>query len=309
MAVLSLLFSINRVNAILLTIVATVIASVGTLLSPAYIGILREIVPKDQIHTAYTVNQGRGYAVSIIMPSIAGILYVYGANIVLCVGVVLGVIAAISISHLPSKFEHHADRKLFFADMLEGLKAVFTSRRLSAAVFGGAIFNIGVNGSILAATLYLKSIGTAANRIALMETYSAIGAVIGVFLAEKIIRAVSVRTIIILCGIGFSAAIAVSSAFNSASIIGLILALPALLLTAWNSGVFGFIISDTDSKIQGRVQSVIQVVTGLSGPLAAALVGIILEWAGYVGSMFFFSVCALAGTIVQLFGKWSHIKV
>lgn len=304
-AALSALLGFGALSGLFLVVFGIGVSISGTLLVPSFTGLLRSVVPKEAIKSAYIVHQGRIYAVSIIVPPLAGLLYGLSGTIALGVAAGITFIGSLTVLLIrPNSVSPVQGRKdsSFILDMVRGLTYVRRSVRVWTAALGGASINFGINGALLVIVLYLAEGGRAPVEIALVETLSAAGAVIGVFLAEKILKAFSVRTVVIMAGTVFSLACIIGSSLESPIALGVAFAIPAVVLTAWNSAVFGGVIASVEESLQGRVQSVVQLTAGMATPVAAAAGGLLLNFFGFSFVMIAFAAAILLGTGVQLVG-------
>lgn len=292
-------------TALALAVGAACAAAVGSVLMPAYAGILRAVVPASRVRDAYTVNQGRVYVVSVVAPALAGLLFAIDHRWVLVVASAFVLLAALVMSTAPRNVPQPGRGQRFWSDMRDGLGYVRRTVRVWTAALGGAVLNLGINGAMYTAVIFLRADGTTSTRIALIEIISSVGAMLGVLLAGLVLRRLSVVAVSTACGAGFAAASAISGVWVGPIQIGVLFGLAAILLPAWNSGVFGGVAADTPHALQGRVQASIQLIAALLAPLAPLVGGLLLDHVTYPAAMGVFSVLVCCGTTVQVLGlRW-----
>ncbi|WP_187414782.1 MFS transporter [Nonomuraea sp. PA05] len=288
-----------------LAVLAGVVAAAGSLLVPAYAGILRAVVPRAEVRDAYTVNQGRIHVIAVVAPALAGVLYAAHTGWVLVAGLLLVLLAAVAVrgTRARARGVTRTARPAFVVDLRDGLLYVARRPPVWTAAVGGAVINLGINGALFTAVLALRSRGTASAEISLVESVSAAGAIAGVLAAGCLLRRLRVPTIVVWCGAAYAAAALVSGFVHTALVIGLLFGIATLLLPAWNSGVFGSIAADTPHELQGRVQSSIQLISAVLAPLPPMLSGLLLASVPYEAGMAAFSAVIVAGAAAQYAGR------
>ncbi|MET9251067.1 MFS transporter [Nonomuraea sp. NPDC003709] len=291
-----------------LAIAAGAVAAAGSLLVPTYAGILRVVVPREEVRDAYTVNQGRIHVISVVAPALAGVLYAAHSGWVLAAGLLLVLLAAVAVrgTRSPALDVTRTARPAFLVDLRDGLLYVAHNPPVWTAAIGGAVINLGINGALFTAVLALRSRGTASAEISLVESVSAVGAIAGVFAAGYLLRRLRVSTVTVWCGAAYAAAAVLSGFVHTALVIGLLFGIATLLLPAWNSGVFGSIAAETPHELQGRVQGSIQLISAVLAPLPPILSGLLLASVPYGLGMAAFSAVIVAGTAAQLAGQRSR---
>ncbi|MGP9537629.1 MFS transporter [Brachybacterium sp. AOP43-C2-M15] len=277
----------------------------GALLGGASNAMLKQIVPPALLPRAFAVNEGREAAVEMGSGPLGGALL--GVSI-LCpplaqlLGNLGSLLATLTMRgrYRPRAADAAPTR------VLEDLREAVVwslSQRIRRQVMGVALaVNLGANGLILTVLLDLASEGIPAARIGILNTVLAAAILLGAIAAPRLVDAVPTGVLAIV-PVVVMAAVGVAIPFAPGMVwIGAAYAVMGLGLAPLNAATQGFFMHITPVAMQGRVSSLMGLVSMGLMPLAPALAGWGLELAGPFPTMLLFSVITALGALCALAG-------
>lgn len=293
-------------GAVLLAVLAFADRFRETLLGSASNAMLKQIVPTAQLPRAVSVNQGRQSAVEMAAGPAGGALL--GLSIVFPpLAQLLGNLGSV-IATLTMRRRYHprtagARRTTVGADLREALTWVLSQPvRLQILAIASAV-NLGANGLIFAVLLDLAADGVPATRIGLLNTVLAAAILLGAVLAPRLVDAVPTGVLAIV-PVGLMALVGVFLAFSPSMLwIGAAYAVLGVGIPAINASSQGFFTHITPVAMQGRVSSLMRVVSSALMPLAPAMAGWGLDLLGVMPTMLVFAGVLALGAVAGLLGQ------
>ncbi|GAA1488478.1 MFS transporter [Brachybacterium sacelli] len=277
----------------------------GTLLGSASNAMLKQIVPTPQLPRAVSINQGREAAVEMASGPLGGALL--GLSIVFpplahLLGNLGSVAATITMRRRYFPRAEAAERTKVGEDLREALTWMLSQPiRLQMLAISSAV-NLGANGLIFAVLLDLASAGVPATRIGLLNTVLAGAILLGALLAPRLVDtvptgALAIVPVLLMAGVGVLLPFAPGMLWIGAAYAVLGVGLPAI-----NASSQGFFTHITPIAMQGRVSSLMRLVSSALMPLAPAVAGWGLEIAGTLPTMLLFAAVLALGALVGLLG-------
>lgn len=173
--------------------------------------------------------------------------------------------------------------------------------RLQILAIASAV-NLGANGLIFAVLLDLAAGGVSATRIGLLNTVLAAAILLGAVLAPRLVDAVPTG-VLAIAPVGLMALVGVFLATGPSLLwISAAYAVLGLGIPAINASSQGFFTHITPVAMQGRVSSLMRLVSSALMPLAPAVAGWGLDLVGVLPTMLVFAGVLALGALVGLLG-------
>lgn len=302
---LVLVLATGTAGAVVLGVLAFADRLRDTLLGTASNAMLKQIVPTAQLPRAVAVNQGREAAVemgsgpaggarlglSILFPPLAQLL-----------GAVGSLLATWSMAgRYPPRAQ--ATSASVVEDLREALVWIRSQPiRLQMAAIASAV-NLGANGLLFAVLLMLADDGVPATRIGLLNSVLAGAILLGAVLAPRLVDRVptgvlAIAPVLLMAAVGAALPFAPSLVW-----IGACYALLGIGLPAINSSTQGFFTHLTPIAMQGRIGSLMRLLTLGLMPLAPAAAGWGLDLVGPLPTMLGFAAVLVLGALAGLLGR------
>jgi hypothetical protein len=269
------------------------------LFRPAQSRVLRAAVPVDQLPSAVSLNQARAYAASIVAPSLAGALMLFGTGLPFLVAALTFGLSALCVLGVTGV--HPAPvgpGKRLFPEMTAGLRYLAKDPFLRSAAAYFALLNL-----VFAALRFalLLSLGESGGAGAAMAggalSVAAAAGLLGSLLAAWAQRHLPARVlfalgpalgpVIILTGHAFSPELALAATYATLCLFTPVI---GVVLIAWLTGA-------VPEDLLGRVGSATGFVSELLQPLGPLIAGLLLSAVGVPSTAVVFGV-VLAGLAV-----------
>lgn len=304
-AVLVLVLLTGVAGAVLLAVLAFADRFRETLLGSASNAMLKQIVPTTQLPRAVSVNQGREAAVEMASGPLGGALL--GLSIVFppiahLLGNLGSVAATLTMRRTYYPRAEGSERTKVGEDLREALTWMISQPvRLQVLALASAV-NLGANGLIFTVLLDLASDGVPAAKIGLLNTVLAAAILLGAFLAPRLVDtvptgALAIVPLLLMTAVGVFLASAPGMLWIGAAYAVLGIGLPAI-----NASSQGFFTHITPIAMQGRVASLMRLVSSALMPLAPAVAGWGLDLVGTLPTMLVFAAVLALGSLVGLLG-------
>lgn len=305
-AVLVIVLLVGVANAPLLAVLAFADRFRETLLGSASNAMLKQIVPTVQLPRAVSVNQGRQAAVEMASGPVGGALL--GLSIAFpplaqLLGNLGSAVATVMMRHRYHPRTRGAQRTEVAEDLREALRWMISQPiRLQILAIASAV-NLGANGLIFAVLLDLAADGVPATRIGLLNTALAAAILCGAFLAPRLVDTVptgvlAIVPVLVMALVGVFLATGPGMLWIAAAYLVLGIGIPAI-----NASSQGFFTHITPVAMQGRVSSLMRLVSSALMPLAPAVAGWGLELAGTGPTMLVFAGVLVLGVLAALVGR------
>lgn len=292
-------------GAVLLAVLAFADRFRETLLGSASNAMLKQIVPTAQLPRAVSVNQGRQAAVEMASGPVGGALL--GLSTVFpplaqLLGNLGSVIATVTMRRRYHPRARGEQRPKVGEDLREALRWMLSQPiRLQILAVASAV-NIGANGLIFAVLLDLAADGIPATRIGLLNTVLAAAILLGAVLSPRLVDTVPTG-VLAIAPVGLMVLVGMFLATEPSMLwIGAAYAVLGVGIPAINASSQGFFTHITPVAMQGRVSSLMRLVSSALMPLAPAVAGWGLDLVGVLPTMLVFAGVLALGAMAGLRG-------
>ena len=289
-----------------LTAVLFCVAIVSSFFGPAESGGIREVVRADQMGSAMAAVQGRSAVASLISGPVGGILYSAGRIFPFLASTIgYGVVLVCTIfvrGPLNGDLEHTKGTSAW-TTLLEGMRFVWSVNFLRASIGIFALINLGFNGMIFALNLHLVQSHTAPVLIGLINAVAGASMLIGSIIAGPLVKrfpAGKLAIVATLLAVTAGTAMALSTEYWQYL---MWIAIAVILFPALNSGLIGYASVITPSKLQGRMNAVMNLSSVIVAPIGPIVAGALLSALNVNLAMGSFAALFIIGAIVFSFYK------
>lgn len=269
-----------------LYLVALLIGTSETLYDTSAQSILPQIVGRDQLSRA----NGRLYAVEMtanqfVGPPLGGILVAAGAVIAFAAPAGLWLVAVGMLFLVRGNFRVARDAPTSMrSEIMVGLRFLWRNGVLRTLAFMTGLFNLTSSAAFAIFVLYAAGPASAMKltdaQVGILFTTTAIGSLLGSFLAEHIERAIGRALSLVLAIIG-GAVLLITPAFTTNPfIIGGAFFIGGLGVVLWNVVAVSLRQRITPDRLLGRVNSGYRLLAWGTMPLGAAIGGVLGQFLG-----------------------------
>ncbi|WP_250035425.1 MFS transporter [Paractinoplanes maris] len=300
----------DRASLPLILVVAVVDAAASAVFSTAEDASLLSIVPAGQLSDAVARNEARSYGTALAGPPLGGVLFTLGHAVPFAANVVSYLVSIVAVLFIRKPLQAPREDKpqTYGVALAEGIRFVLTHPFLRTLMLVAAPLNFAITGVIFTVIVALQRHGTAPAVIGLTETIVAAGGLLGAVAAPAIQRRLGLVPLVrTLCWIA-AALLATAALFTSSIAAAIPVALTVFLGPACNAALFGFQVSITPDRLQGRVNSVIMVAATSMAALSPLLAGTLLAWRGPTTAILFFAAAVAASALIATVGtglRWT----
>ncbi len=298
--------AVARGSAPMLLVLLVVMASavITGLYGSAALGMLRTVVPADQLGTASSRLQARGAAARLVGPLLGGLLFSWHSFLPFAaesVGLVasMACLAAMRTRSAPAGRRGGGfDRK----ELTAGLTFLWREPYLRTVLL---VFGIGMNAAFGAMTFAALAVSSDGGRSGtgsgFVVSLTAAGSLVGAFLAPRVRPEEHARFLVTATCWACAGAVAVLIAFQQPVVIGLLTAVCIAFASLANIGFLTTLLLVTPSAMVGRVESAAGFLSSLVQPLGPVAAGaLITVWGpstafGVLAVVF--AVCAATVTL------------
>lgn len=269
-----------------LYVVALCIGTTETLYDTSAQSILPQIVGRTQLSRA----NGRLYAAEMtanqfVGPPLGGILVAMGAVIAFAVPAGLWIVAVGMLFLVRGNFrvERSAPASMR-SEIMVGLRFLWKNRVLRTLAFMTGLFNLTSSAAFAIFVLYAagptSAMGLTDAQVGILFTTTAIGSLLGSFLAEPIERAIGRALSLIIAIVGGAVLLATPAFTTDPFIIGAAFFIGGLTVVLWNVVAVSLRQRITPDTLLGRVNSGYRLLAWGTMPLGAAIGGILGQFLG-----------------------------
>ncbi len=259
-----------------LLLVATGEGLATALFGPAAISLTRDVVAEEELADALGLGQAVQAVTALVGPATGGALYaadrmlpfVWDAASYLLSAVLLGLITAGAAG--PARTENRTPRE--GDGITAGIRWLVGERTLFTIMLYGSIVNLACAAMDVMVVAVLRSHGESGTRTGLILSCAGVGAVAGALLSPRLVKSLSVRTILLGIGTVWTVVPAVFAAVYSPWLTGALLTVVMALSPAAGVAIGRALYSRTPRRLVGRVSAATSVLlTGLAalGPVTA----------------------------------------
>ncbi len=289
-----------------LAIVLFLSAVVASFFQPAEAGGIREVVRADQMGSAMAAMQGRSAVAALASGPIGGLLYSIARVLPFLAGAVGYAVVFVCTLFVKRPLNgdlEHAKKESAWESLVDGLRFVWAVKFLRTGIGIFALINLGFNGLMIALNLHLVAIGTEPVLIGLIDAVAGASMLVGAIIAGPLVKRFPSGPLAI-AGILLAVVGGTAMAFSTEYWEYLVwIAIAIILIPAVNSGLIGYASVITPSKLQGRMNAVLNLSGVAVAPIAPVVAGLLLEVSNVNFAMGSFAVFFIIGAIVFAFYK------
>jgi predicted MFS family arabinose efflux permease len=282
LATLALAVLLGGATLVLIMSIALVEAAAGVLFESAQSGVLRHVVPREQLGAALAANEARMHGVAFAGPPIGGLLFGIGRFVPFLVDAITYAVSFSAISRVRSRLQD--DRTSASPPLLpairEGWNFVINEPFLRALATISPLVNAGNTGILFVIVIVLNEQKVPAAAIGIILSAAGVGGLLGALATPWLQRHVSAPVLVISAFCAAAVAACSVAALSGTYLVALPLCLMLLFGPAANATLGAYQIAITRDELQGRVESVIMLLATCLVPFAPALGGIVAEQAG-----------------------------
>lgn len=266
-----------------LVAVALLAGVVASFFGPAEQAAIRNVVPTEQLPTAFSQNQARQHAAALVGPPLGGLLYALTRWVPFVVDAASYLVSSIAITRIrtplpaPDRGESVSSMS---HDIIEGLRFLMSRDFYRAIVAFACVANFAGNLLFLVLTLKLLKAGVHPAAIGLIDTIAAVAGIAGSVAAPALIRRVPNGLLAIGLGLVLMVAVVPMAFTNDVILIGLLLAVATLGNPAANASVTSYLVATTPDHLQGRVHAALGFSAMALMPAGPVVGGALLQWWG-----------------------------
>lgn len=250
----------------------------------------QSILPQVVDHRLLSRANGRLYAAELtanqfVGPPLGGLLVTVGAALVMVGSAGVWFVAAGILLLLRGSFRTgHDGTTTIRADVAEGLRFLGGHRVLRAMALLTGVGNLAFSAAFAVLVLFAvgddSPMGLTDPGYGVLLTTTAVGALLGTFLAEHVEKVLGRSRTLVLMIVVTSAALAVPALTNSPWIVGGFLAASGVTVVFGNVVMVSLRQRVTPNRLLGRVNSAYRLVAWGTMPLGAMFGGLVASWWG-----------------------------
>ncbi|MCZ2526469.1 MFS transporter [Streptomyces sp. HB2AG] len=278
-------------------------AVLTSLCGPAALGLLRTVVPEEQLATASSRIQARSAATRLAGPAVGGALFAWHPALPFAaeaVGLLLsvGCLALVRARSVPARRRAPFSRR----ELTAGVVFVLGRPYLRTALL---VFGLGMNAAFSAMMFTALTVasdgGSSGVDAGLVVSLTSVGSLLGALLAPRVAPKVPPGAMIAATCWACTAAAGVLLFHRSVLLMGLLVAACLAVAAVANIGFLTSLLTATPEDLVGRVQSAASFVSSLVVPLGPLAAGTALTlWgpaAGFGAVTAVFALCAVVITV------------
>lgn len=279
---LALLVATGGASIALLVVAGLLAGVVETFFSPAASAALRAVVAPEQLAQAYTRMQARHHVASLLGPPLGGALFAVAASLPFTVDAVSFAAFAVAVLFLraPLSAPAPAGPRRLRADVLEGLRFLWSQRAARAVMLWGGILNFAMGYVLISITLRLVRAGVHPAAIGAVDAIAAGAGIVGAAATSRHAQRLPTGATTMITGLVLAAVVVPMAWTTDVWVIGALLAIGTFLLPANNAGIGAYLSFVTPEQLQGRMNSAAGFVSSGLTPLAPVVAGVLLATIG-----------------------------
>ncbi|MGJ6980477.1 MFS transporter [Aestuariimicrobium soli] len=242
---------------------------------------LRSVVDLEDFPRAMAVNQGRDAAIRLASGPLGGLLLGVTSWLPFLGTTLAHLVQGLTIGRVNGDLAPPArEPKSVLHDLLEGLRWMRGQSVIVHVSLVAVLTNFGFGGALFAFNLVLLATGHTPFQVGVLDAASAVAALVGSLFAARLVAHVPTGVLVIATLAVDTALFAPAILDQSYVVLVAVSAAVSLLVPALNASALGYLFGRTPVELQGRMQSVLGVVSMGLGSLAPGLVGLLLDWRG-----------------------------
>ena len=272
----------GRLTILHLYLVSLFVGTFGIFYELAELGALAHVASKAQLPAAVAQNEAVYSTVSLLAPSLSGLLFSMGRLFPFVADVVSYLVLFVSLLRIRNPLQRERDIAMrhLLAEVREGIRWLWSRPVLRALAFLTGYFYVLMNGSVLIVLVVAQQHQVSPGIIGLIFALGGVGNIIGTLLSMPIQRRVRFGWAINGVLIVFVLLWPLYSLASTPVFLGLIVAGLALVDSIASILMASYRLTTTPDELQGRVGGVYRLVIFGSLALGQALIGVCLQQFG-----------------------------
>ncbi|GAB3767703.1 MFS transporter [Microlunatus parietis] len=268
----------DQTQLLVITIVLSATASLGSLFGTAEDPAVRQIVETAQLPRALARNQARTAAAGLCGAPLGGVLFVVDPALPFAVSsaAFLFSFACIALIRSPMPPAAAISESSIIATITAGLRFVGQQPFLRATLIQMSGLNLVSNALWVITIVIIDSNGDHASA-GLLMTMGGIGSLLGALVAPSLVQRLPVRTILVINRLVWAALIPLFLITSHPVGLGLIFAALFFIGPTGTTALVTAQMANTTEQMQGRASSARSLIAGLAAPAGAALIGLALQ--------------------------------
>ncbi|MGH3490204.1 MAG: MFS transporter [Actinopolymorphaceae bacterium] len=295
----------------LIIAVGVVSSAAGVLFGPAQTAALRHIVPAAQLPRASARIEARTYAAELAGPPLGGALFAltrFAPFLADALSYIISLVTVLTIRR-PLQDERPRQHERLLPATLAGLRFVVREPFLRATLCAAPLVNAAFAGVMFVLVVVLQERGTPPAGIGAVQSAILVGGLAGALIAPWLQPRVRMPVLIIVFLWLIVGLVAAAAAMPGTYAVALPLAFGLLLAPSLNAALFGYQIAITPDAMQGRVDSVLAVLSTALTPLAPLAGGVLVtQLGGRWAFVVFAGVLAVAAVIASASKGIRHMR-
>ena len=274
--------------------------------SPIRISFTSELVGKDDLANAVSLNSANFNMGRLIGPALSGyLIYAFGTGPSFILNTATYVTMVVTLLVIREQDLHITTKPKRDSKLSEAFKYVRSRRDLvlvMTVVFFTTTF--GLNFQIFIALMSTKEFGLGPSEFGTLGTILAVGSLSGALVAARLEKHRTIRNILrgaILFGVLVAASAYLPNVYIYAAMLPLLGATVLLTLISANT----YVQSNTDSALRGRVMGIYLMIFMGGTPLGSPLVGLLASWLGIRATIL---ICGIIVVVAALIIRQLYIK-
>lgn len=288
-----------------LLVVATIEGAATALFGAAAPVALRDIVPREHLVDAFSMNQARIAGVALAGPALGGVLFGIHPMVPFTVDAASYAVSAVLLFAIRTKPRDRSgattDRRI-----TAGLRWLTGQPEVIRILLFCSVLNLIGAAAEVGLVISLRTDGTPTQTIGLIMTCAGVGALVGSILAPRIIKLLSTRTLLVVVTLVWVAGLSSFATTSSPWVVAPALVAMILLTPACGIKLSEITVGRAPSDVLGRVSTAEMTISaGLAAP-GPLLVGISIALLGSSGTWLVLAgicVVTLVGVVVARAGS------
>ena len=283
-----------------LYVVALMVGVAETLYDTSAQSILPQVVHRDQLSRA----NGRLYGVELtanqfVGPPLGGLLVALGVVAGFAAPAALWLAAVGALFLVPGTFRTEREVKTTLRfDIGEGLRFLWNQKILRTLAVMTGVFNFASNAAFAVLVLFAvgptSEMGLSEVGFGLLLTASALGALVGSFIAERVEAKLGRSKSLALTILGGALFVGAPALTDNPYVLGPLLFVGGVLIVLWNVITVSLRQRIAPNRLLGRVNSAYRLLAWGTMPLGAAAGGLLAQWLGLQAMFGIMGVLTLA---------------
>lgn len=291
--------SLGKLTFLQVSVVAFLEGSMYVFCNIAEVGALRSVVANEQLPTAAAAEQARYATVTVVAPTLGGVLFGIGRALPFLADVCSYAFSLGSLLSIRTPFQEEREREdaPLRAQLAEGFRFLWGRPFLRTCALLFVWTNLVFEGILLAFIVLSRRQGLSSAEIGGLIAAFGVFSLVGSALSPRVQKLLSMRTIVV--GSFWLQLLVAGFVLDPSPYVLLACVLPmALLNPTVNSVVIGYRVAVTPDRLTGRVNSVARTIAVCGAPLGPLAAGFMLGSLSARTTMAIFCVLLLGLAVV-----------